>query len=481
MNLGALLPRKEPAVFAPHRTAPTARRLFTAPEVDACYPRHDNRLLTKAGALLLLSMIHFKEFTLANGLRCLVHEDHTTPMAVLNVLYDVGSRDEDAGHTGFAHLFEHLMFSGSVNIPSYDEPLQRVGGENNAFTSTDITNYYLSLPAANLETGFWLESDRMLDLAFSENGLEVQRKVVVEEFKQSYLNQPYGDVWLKLKPLAYQQHPYQWNTIGKEISHIENAVMDDVRSFFKLHYAPQNAILVVAGAVTLAEAKALAEKWFGPIPGGAPYRRDLPQEPAQMEARKLEITANVPLSALYKAYHMPARRDERYHAVDLLSDILGRGKSSRLHQRLVKEERLFNNISASLTGSLDAGLLVVSGKLNADVSLEAADAAVEAVVAEFLSAGISEEELAKVKNQAEASLVFGEIDLLSRALNLAYSKLLGDANLVNQESQLIQAVTTQAVREAAELVLRPENCSTLYYRAEKPVAEPEEALEAEAA
>lgn len=412
-------------------------------------------------------MIQFTEFTLENGLRCLVHEDHTTPMAVLNVMYDVGSRDEDADHTGFAHLFEHLMFSGSVNIPSYDEPLQRVGGENNAFTSSDVTNYYLSLPAANLETGFWLESDRMLNLAFSENGLEVQRKVVVEEFKQSYLNQPYGDVWLQLKPLAYHVHPYQWNTIGKEISHIENAVMDDVRSFFRLHYAPQNAILVVAGAVTVAEARRLAEKWFGPISGGAPYQRQLPAEPAQTEARHLEATADVPLSALYKAYHMPARRDPRYHAVDLLSDILGRGKSSRLHQRLVKEQALFNNISASLTGSLDAGLLVVSGKLNAGVSLEAADAAVEAVVAEFRGIDISADELAKVKNQAEASLVFGEIDLLNRALNLAYSKLLGDANLVNQESQLIQAVDVAAVREAAELVLRPENCSTLYYRATK--------------
>ena len=410
-------------------------------------------------------MIHFTEFTLANGLRCIVHEDFSTPMAVLNVMYDVGSRDEDATHTGFAHLFEHLMFSGSVNIPSYDEPLQRVGGENNAFTSSDVTNYYLSLPAANLETGFWLESDRMLNLAFSENGLEVQRKVVVEEFKQSYLNQPYGDVWLQLKPLAYRTHPYLWNTIGKEISHIENAVMDDVRGFFRKHYAPQNAVLVVAGAVSEAEVRRLAEKWFGPIAGGPAYQRHLPAEPAQTEARHLTATAPVPLSALYKAYHMPARADDRYHAVDLLSDVLGRGKSARLHQRLVKEQALFNNISASLTGSLDPGLLVISGKLNEGVSLEAADAAVEAVVAEFLSHNVDAQELDKVKNQAESSLVFGEIDLLNRALNLAYSKLQGDANLVNDESRRIQAVTVADVRAAAELVLHPENCSTLYYQA----------------
>jgi zinc protease len=412
-----------------------------------------------------MTMIHFQEFTLPNGLRCIVHEDFSTPMAVLNVMYDVGSRDEDPSHTGFAHLFEHLMFSGSVNIPSYDEPLQRVGGENNAFTSSDITNYYLSLPAANIETGFWLESDRMLNLAFSENGLEVQRKVVVEEFKQSYLNQPYGDVWLKLKPLAYQQHPYQWNTIGKEVAHIENAVMDDVRGFFQKHYAPQNAILVVAGAVSVAEAQRLAEKWFGPIPGGAPYVRQLPQEPVQTEARHLNASAPVPLSALYKAYHMPARADERYHAVDLLSDVLGRGKSSRLHQRLVKEQGLFNNISASLLGSLDPGLLVISGKLNAGVDLKAADAAVEAVVAEMLATDVDAQELEKVKNQAESSLVFGEIDLLNRALNLAYSKLQGDTNLVNDESRRIQAVQVLDVSEAARLVLRPENCSTLYYEA----------------
>ncbi|QKG58106.1 insulinase family protein [Hymenobacter sp. BRD128] len=410
-------------------------------------------------------MIYFQEFTLANGLRCLVHEDFTTPLAVLNILYDVGSRDESPDRTGFAHLFEHLMFSGSANIPSYDEPLQKVGGENNAFTSQDITNYYLSLPAANIETGFWLESDRMLDLAFSDNGLDVQRKVVVEEFKQNYLNQPYGDVWLKLKPLAYQTHPYQWNTIGKEISHIEEAEMADVRAFFRQHYTPQNAILVVAGAVAAAEVKRLAEKWFGPIPGGERRPRQLPQEPAQTVARHAATTAPVPLSALYKAYHMPARLDPRYHAVDLLGDLLGRGKSSRLHQRLVKDLQLFNNISASVTGALDPGLLVVSGKLNTGVDLAEADRAVEAVVAELRQAEVPADELQKVKNQAETGLVFGEIELLNRALALAIGKLLGNANLVNEEPAQLQAVTPAHVRAAAELVLRPENCSTLYYQA----------------
>jgi len=415
-------------------------------------------------------MINFTEFTLDNGLRCIVHEDHTTPMAVLNVLYNVGSRDEDPDHTGFAHLFEHLMFSGSVNIPSYDEPLQLVGGENNAFTSPDITNYYLTVPAANIETGFWLESDRMLNLAFSENGLEVQRKVVVEEFKQNYLNQPYGDLWLNLRPLAYQQHPYRWATIGKEISHIEEATMQQVRDFFAKHYAPQNAVLVVAGAVTEAEVKGLAEKWFGPIPGSTRYERQLPQEPRQTEARFLEMTSDVPLSALYKVYHMPSRADDAYYPVDLLGDLLGRGKSSRLYQRLVKDQQLFNSISASVSGSLEPGLLVVSGKPNAGVSLEEADAAVEAVLAELRSELVPNEELEKVKNQAEASIVFGEIELLNRAMNLAYSKLIGDANLVNEESAKVQAVTPEAVLAAAQEVLRPTNCSTLYYRAQPKMA-----------
>ncbi|MFD2786157.1 M16 family metallopeptidase [Hymenobacter rubripertinctus] len=416
-------------------------------------------------------MIQFEEFTLANGLRCIVHEDHSTPMAVLNVLYNVGSRDEAPDQTGFAHLFEHLMFSGSVNIPSYDEPLQLVGGENNAFTSPDITNYYLTLPAANLETGFWLESDRMLNLAFSENGLDVQRKVVVEEFKQNYLNQPYGDVWLKLRPLAYQHHPYQWATIGKEVAHIEEATMQQVRDFFAKHYAPTNAVLVVAGDVTVAEARRLAEKWFEPIPGGIHYERQLPREPRQTEARFLEAGAEVPLSALYKVYHMPGRGEDDYYPADLLSDVLGRGKSSRLYQRLVKDQALFNSLSASVMGSLEPGLLVISGKLNAGVTLEQADAALEAVVAEMLTTEVPVAELEKVKNQAEVSIVFGEIELLNRAMNLAFSKLLGDASLVNQESTKVQAVTTAQVLEAAREVLRPENCSTLYYRAQ-PVAEP---------
>ncbi|WP_077920914.1 pitrilysin family protein [Spirosoma sp. 209] len=409
-------------------------------------------------------MIQYEQFTLDNGLRVFVHEDATTPLAAVNILYNVGSRDEDPGRTGFAHLFEHLMFGGSQHIPSYDEPLQRVGGENNAFTSPDITNYYITLPAANLETAFWLESDRMLSLSFDPQVLEVQRKVVIEEFKQRYLNQPYGDVWLKLRPLAYQQHPYQWATIGKDISHIENATLDDVRAFFFRYYLPNNAVLVVAGNVTVEEVKQLCARWFATIPAGAPYVRQLPQEAVQHEARKLETSAKVPLNALYKAWHMPGRFEPNFQTTDLLSDMLGRSKSSRLYQQLLRDNPLFSNIGAYITSSLDPGLLVVQGTLNEGISLEEADAAVESVIQEFIDQAVPDEELTKVKNQAEATLAFSEVELLNRAMNLAYAANAGDPELVNQEAAHIQAVTPDDVQQMARQVLRPENCSTLYYR-----------------
>ncbi len=409
-------------------------------------------------------MIHYEQFVLDNGLRVFVHEDESTPMAAVNILYNVGSRDEDPAKTGFAHLFEHLMFGGSQNIPSYDEPLQKVGGENNAFTSPDITNYYITLPAANLETAFWLESDRMLSLSFDPHVLDVQQKVVIEEFKQRYLNQPYGDVWLKLRPLAYQQHPYRWATIGKDISHIENATLDDVKSFFFTYYLPNNAILVVAGNVTVEQVKQLCAKWFAPIPAGAPYVRQLPAEPVQTEARKLETSAKVPLDGLYKAYHMPGRFDAGFHTADLLSDMLGRSKSSRLYQKLLRGNPLFSSINAYSTNSIDPGLLIVQGNLNKGVSLEEADAAVETVLQEFIDQPVPDDELAKVKNQAEATLAFSEVELLNRAMNLAFAANVGNPDLVNQEAELIQAVTPDGVQAMARQVLRRENCSTLYYR-----------------
>ncbi|WP_224999446.1 pitrilysin family protein [Cesiribacter sp. SM1] len=413
-------------------------------------------------------MIDYKAFTLQNGLQVFVHEDTATPMAAVNILYNVGSKDEDEHKTGFAHLFEHLMFGGSMNIGNYDEPLQRVGGENNAFTSPDITNYYITLPAENLETAFWLESDRMMSLSFDPKVLEVQRKVVIEEFKQRYLNQPYGDAWLKLRPLAYQKHPYRWATIGREIKHIEDATLDDVRKFFFKYYLPNNAIMVVAGNVDFEEVKRLTEKWFGPIPAGKPYKRQLPAEPKQTSARLETVEADVPLNALYKTFHMPGRNDQRYYIADLLSDVLGRGKSSMLYQRLVRDTQMFADISGYVTGSMEPGLLVISGKLKPGFTHQQAEEEIAAIISK-VQEGVSEEELQKVKNQAESSLVFSEIELLNRAMNLAFSALLGDPDLVNKEAEYIQAVTADEVQAMAREILVPENSTTLHYIA-KPKA-----------
>lgn len=410
-------------------------------------------------------MVSFERFTLANGLKVLVHEDPTTPMAVVNILYDVGARDEHPDQTGFAHLFEHLMFGGSVNIPSYDEPLQRVGGENNAFTSNDITNYYITLPSVNLETAFWLESDRMLSLAFSEKSLEVQRNVVCEEFKQRYLNQPYGDVWLKLRPMAYKQHPYQWATIGKSLDHIENANIEDVKAFFTRHYTPSNAIMVVGGDVKLEEVKKLSEKWFGSIPAGEKLSRLLPIEDDQMEERKETVKANVPLNAIYKVFHMPARIESGYYAADLISDILSRGNSSRLFRNLLKDQKLFSEINAYLTGSLDAGLFVVEGKPLPGISMEKAEASIWAELERISTELVPEAELTKVRNKMESTMVFSEMSLLDKAMNLAYFELLGDADGLNSETQKYLNVTAEEIRDQAKHIFRKENSSTLYYLA----------------
>jgi zinc protease len=412
-------------------------------------------------------MIGFNEFTLDNGLRVIVHEDPTVQIAVMNILYDVGSRDEQPDKTGFAHLFEHLMFGGSKNIPSYDEPLQLVGGENNAFTNTDITNYYLTLPSTNIETGFWLESDRMLSLSFEPKVLDVQRKVVIEEFKQRYLNQPYGDVWLKLRPLAYTTHPYLWATIGKEISHIENATMEDVHDFFYSHYLPNNAIMVVAGNVTVEQVRTLSEKWFGPIPAGKVRPRILAEEPRQQSKRFQQIEAKVPADAFYKAWHMPGRFHDAYYSIDLLSDVLSRGQSSRLYQKLVKEKEVFTSISSFLMGTLDPGLFVISGRVKPGITLAQAESEVQLVLDEIIAHGVSEQELTKVKNQAESSIEFAEIEVMNRAMNLAFAKLSGDANLVNQEIHLIEKVTVKDIHDIASEILKESNSNTLYYKAIK--------------
>jgi zinc protease len=410
-------------------------------------------------------MIQFEKFVLSNGLRVIVHEDSSTPMAVLNIMYDVGARDEDPLKTGFAHLFEHLMFGGSVNIPVFDGPLQMAGGENNAYTTNDLTNYYIQVPAENLETAFWLESDRMLSLAFSEKSLDVQRKVVSEEFKEHYLNKPYGDVWHKMRELAYKTHPYKWMTIGKELSHIENASLQDVKKFFSKHYTPVNAIMVLAGNVKIDQVKELAEKWFGGIPPGEKYIRRLPIEALQSEARKQEVVADVPLNALYKCWHIYPRLDRKYYIADLITEVLSGGGSSRLYQALVKEKKLFSNIECYHTGSIDAGLIVIEGKLVAGIKMEDAERAVNEELQKIKAEKVSDIELQKVKNKTESMIAFEDMSVMSRANSLAFYELLGDAAWMNFELDKYATVTTDDILEESRNIFKETNCSTLYYLA----------------
>jgi predicted Zn-dependent peptidase len=408
-------------------------------------------------------MIEFEKFILPNGLRVLVHEDKSTPMAVVNVLYDVGARDEDPRKTGFAHLFEHLMFGGSKHIPVYDEPLQVAGGENNAYTTNDLTNYYCQLPAENIETAFWLESDRMISLAFSKKSLEVQRKVVCEEFKEHYINKPYGDVWHKLRELCYQVHPYKWMTIGKELKHVEDAALKDVKDFFSKHYNPSNAILVVAGNVTVSHVKELAEKWFGSIEPGKKYIRNVPVEPEQKEPRKREVKADVPLDALYKVWHMYPRCDNRYYTADLITDILSGGGSSRLYQALVKEKQLFSNIECYHMGSIDAGIITIEGKLVKGTDIHIAEEAVLFELKKLQDEGISETELEKVKNKTESAMAFEDMSVMNRAASIAIYELMGDANLMNTELDRYREVTVDEILKESRIIFTENNCTTLYY------------------
>ncbi len=412
-------------------------------------------------------MIEFNRYKLDNGLTVIHHLDTTTPMAVVNVLYDVGARDESEEKTGFAHLFEHLMFGGSVNIPDFDAPLQFAGGESNAFTSNDITNYYDTLPVQNIETALWLESDRMLSLAFTPKSLEVQRSVVIEEFKQRYLNQPYGDVWLELRPLAYKEHPYKWATIGKEIKHIEDAEMDDVKAFFKAHYHPGNAILCIAGNISFERTQELVAKWFGDIPESLKPDRMLPKEPEQKEYREKTIERAVPNDAFYYAFKMPERRSYEYYVADIISDALGREKSSRLYGRLKKELKLVTSINAYITGSLDEGLLVIDGKLSDGVTFEQVEEALWTTLDELNATQLSDSETAKLLIKIRTIKEFQEQGLLNRAMNLCNYELLGDANGVNEENLLYQSITAKQIQALGKSMLRRENCSVLRVKAIK--------------
>jgi len=408
-------------------------------------------------------MIQFEKFQLDNGLKVLVHQDTSTPMAVVNVLYNVGAKDEDPAKTGFAHLFEHLMFGGSVNIPVYDEPLQRAGGENNAYTTNDLTNYYCQIPAENIETAFWLESDRMLSLAFSKKSLEVQRKVVCEEFKEHYINKPYGDTWHKMRSLAYTQHPYRWMTIGASLAHVEDATMEDVKDFFFKFYRPNNAILVVTGNVQTEQVKQLAQKWFGPIPAGTAYERNLPKEPVQEKSRSMDVRADVPLDMLMMTWHMGGRFDEGYHATDLITEVLGGGASARLYEQLIKVKQIFSSIDCYHFGTVDPGLLVIEGKLVKGISMTVAEKAVLEEVEKIKNDILDAKEVQKVINKTESVICFEDMSIMNRAHSLAYYELLGDADLMNKELSLYQQVTPTMIQATAKKIFQDNNRNTLYY------------------
>ena len=408
-------------------------------------------------------MIQFEKFQLDNGLKVLVHQDTSTPMAVVNVLYNVGAKDEDPAKTGFAHLFEHLMFGGSVNIPVYDEPLQRAGGENNAYTTNDLTNYYCQIPAENIETAFWLESDRMLSLAFSKKSLEVQRKVVCEEFKEHYINKPYGDAWHKMRSLAYTQHPYRWMTIGASLEHVENATIEDVKDFFFQFYRPNNAILVVTGNVETEQVKKLAEKWFGPIEAGKAYLRNLPKEPVQEKSRSMDVRADVPLDMLMMTWHMGGRFDEGYHATDLITEVLGGGTSARLYEQLIKVKQIFSSIDCYHFGTVDPGLLVIEGKLVKGISMVVAEKAVLEEIEKIKNEILDAKEVQKVINKTESVICFEDMSIMNRAHSLAYYELLGDADLMNKELSLYQRVTPSMIQHTAQQIFQENNRNTLYY------------------
>ncbi|HEX2969329.1 MAG TPA: pitrilysin family protein [Bacteroidales bacterium] len=413
-------------------------------------------------------MIHFERFILRNGLRVVVHEDRSTPLVTMNILYDVGSRDEDPGFTGLAHLFEHLMFGGSVNIPDYDTPLQLVGAENNAFTSNDITNYYITIPAENIETAFWLESDRMLGLNFSQKSLDIQKNVVIEEYKQRYLNQPYGDAMLLLRPLAYKIHPYRWSTIGLDISHVEKADLETVRNFFFSHYAPNNAILCLAGNISADRTRELSEKWFESIEPGKIKKRNLQQEPLQTEARQQTVERDVPADAFYKVWHTVSRLDTDFQTLDLLSDILSGGESGRLNKVLVREKRLFSEINAYITSDLDPGLIVIYGNVMKDVDLKYAENAVIDLLEELKVPGaIPDDEVEKVKNRFESTNVFSNTNALNKAVNLSFYELMGRAEMINTEIDIYRKITAKMIGDSARKYFLNSNCSTLYYKSDR--------------
>ncbi|MFN5790152.1 MAG: M16 family metallopeptidase [Bacteroidota bacterium] len=409
-------------------------------------------------------MISYEKMVLQNGLTVLMHEDKNTPIASISVLYKVGSRDEHPEKTGFAHLFEHLMFGGSINIPDYDGVMQRAGGENNAYTNHDYTHFFTTLPAVNIETALWLESDRMLELMLQKEVLDVQKKVVVEEFYETCLNLPYGDVWHELSALNYEKHPYKWPTIGIHPSHIEKANLTDVKKFYNKYYHPGNAILVIAGPIPIKRMKELAMKWFNDIPSGKTIKKNYSSEPPKKEARHKQSEAEVPVDAIYMTFPCPARADKAFYAVDLLSDIFSNGPSSRLIHRLTRENKYFNHIDCYVTGDFDPGLIVFEGRPTEKISLKDAEEIISKEINDLKNQLIESAELQKWKNKAESTLVLSEMGIQSKSMNLGFFEALGNADLMNAESDIYQSLTAEEIQQAAQVWLKDDQKSVLTYK-----------------
>jgi len=409
-------------------------------------------------------MIEFERYTLDNGLTVVLHRDESTPLVTVNVLYKVGSRNEDPEQTGFAHLFEHLMFGGSINVKDYDTPIQQAGGDNNAFTNSDLTNFYNVLPAENLETALWLESDRMLQLDFNQKSLDVQKKVVVEEFKETSINQPYGDMWHELSALAFKEHPYRWPTIGLVPQHIEDAKLQDVENFFNGHYKPNNAVLIVVGKIAVPETKAMIEEWFGKIESGAVAHRTIPKEPAQNEFRTKTLERQVPSDALYMAFHMSDRKHKDFIVYDIMSDVLSGGRSARLYEQLLKGSDLFSDINAYISGSLDPGLFIIEAKLLDGADMEKAKLLIWAQLQKLVDEKVGAEELQKIKNSMISQLAFSEVSITNKAINLAYYEMLGDLNLINNQEAEIDTVTVEDIQRVAKEIFKMQNCSEVIYK-----------------
>lgn len=417
------------------------------------------------------SVIPYQKRILPNGLTVIVNRDRTSKLAAVNLLYRVGARNESPERTGFAHLFEHLMFRGTAQVPLFDLPVQLASGENNAFTNNDYTDFYITLPFENLETALWLESDRMTGLDITPEKLETEKRVVIEEYRQRYLNQPYGDRTLLLRELAYRVHPYRWTAIGLTPDHIAAATLDDVQAFYEAHYRPSNAILSISADLEEERMLDLAERWFGELPDRPAAPCVIPQEPPQTEARRLEVERDVPATALTIACRMGGRMSPDFYTADLVSDLLSGGDSSRLYRRLVREERLLSHVNAYITGDVDPGLFIFTGQLLPGTTVEQAEQAFFAAMEELRTCDVPLRECEKVKNKFEANSLFGELNVMNKALNLGFYEMLGDLELINGEVARYRAVDAAAIRDFSCRTFRPEQSSTLVYRATGKTAE----------